>query len=125
MTTQTKDLPALPEPDSYCTHADSHEYDVFSADQMRKYALEAIQASATSAPAEWQDIETAPKTSKAILIYCAERENIYTVTWVRNEEFPWSGKWRHVAGDFLTAVATHWQPLPPPPGTTPQPAEGA
>ncbi|MES1979594.1 MAG: hypothetical protein V4451_16250 [Pseudomonadota bacterium] len=31
-------LPELPEPDSYCTHKDSHEYDVYTADQMRAYA---------------------------------------------------------------------------------------
>ena len=52
MTTETKDLPLLPEPNSYCTHADSHEYDVFTADQMHAYAIEAIRASATSAPSQ-------------------------------------------------------------------------
>lgn len=31
-------MPPLPEPDSYCTHKDSHEYDVFSAEQMQAYA---------------------------------------------------------------------------------------
>lgn len=29
--------PEMPEPDSYCTHADSHEYDVWSEASMRAY----------------------------------------------------------------------------------------
>lgn len=61
---------------------------------------------------EWQPIETAPKTSKAILIHCAERKNTYTVTWARDPEYPWSGKWKHFPGDYLTEVATHWMLLP-------------
>jgi len=60
----------------------------------------------------WQPIETAPKNSKAILVHCAERKNTYTVTWARDDEFPWSGKWKHFAGDFLNEVPTHWMPLP-------------
>jgi hypothetical protein len=32
-------LPPLPECDSYCTHKDTHEYDVFTAEQMKEYAL--------------------------------------------------------------------------------------
>ena len=64
---------------------------------------------------QWQPIETAPKTSKAILVHCAERKNTYTVTWMRDEEFPWSGKWKHFAGGFLTEAPSHWMPLPAPP----------
>ena len=64
---------------------------------------------------QWQPIETAPKTSKAILVHCAERKNTYTATWVRDEEFPWSGKWKHFAGGFLTEAPSHWMPLPAPP----------
>jgi hypothetical protein len=60
----------------------------------------------------WKPIETAPKTLKAILIYCAERKNTYTATWARDEEFPWSGKWKHFPGNFLNEVPTHWMPLP-------------
>lgn len=41
-TTAAGELPPLPEPNSYCTHADSHEYDVFDADQMRAYATAAL-----------------------------------------------------------------------------------
>lgn len=36
------ELPPLPECDSFCTYADDHEYEVFTADQMRAYAEEAI-----------------------------------------------------------------------------------
>lgn len=61
---------------------------------------------------EWQPIETAPKTSKAILIHCAERKNTYTARWVRDEEYPWSGKWHHFPGGVLSEVATHWMSTP-------------
>ena len=64
------------------------------------------------APERWQPIKTAPKTSKAILVHCADRKNTFTVTWARDEEFPWIGKWKHFAGDFLTETPTHWMPIP-------------
>lgn len=38
----TPQMPALPEPDSYCTHADSHEYDVWNAAQMRAFRAEGV-----------------------------------------------------------------------------------
>lgn len=63
----------------------------------------------------WKPIETAPKTSKAILVHCAERKNTYTATWVRDEEFPWSGKWKHFSGDFLNEAPSHWMSMPAPP----------
>lgn len=55
MTTQTKDLPPLPKP---AVHAFSDINESFlranhyTADQMHEYALEAIRASATSAPSQ-------------------------------------------------------------------------
>jgi hypothetical protein len=36
------ELPPLPECDSYCTHADDHLYDVFTAEQMHAYARAAL-----------------------------------------------------------------------------------
>jgi len=81
---------------------------------VRGQAHEAI-AIMRKEPQGWMPIETAPKTSKAILVYCAERKNTFTVTWARDEEYPWSGKWKHFVGDLLNAVPTHWMPLPPPP----------
>ena len=78
-------------------------------------ALEIEAAIMRKEPQGWMPIETAPKTSKAILVYCAERKNTFTVTWARDEEYPWSGKWKHFVGDLLNAVPTHWMPLPPPP----------
>lgn len=35
------ELPPLPECDSYCTHKHLHDYEVFTAEQMREYALAA------------------------------------------------------------------------------------
>ena len=67
----------------------------------------------------WLPIASAPKSSKTIIVYCAERKNTYTVTWWRDEEFPWSGKWKHSHGDYLSETPTHWMPLPTPPKEAP------
>lgn len=65
----------------------------------------------------WQPIETAPKTSKAILVYCAERKNIYTANYGKVGGFLQADGWRHFGnGGDMTEAPTHWQPLPPPPG---------
>jgi hypothetical protein len=59
--------------------------------------------------ADWQMIETAPKGSKYILVWCPERQNQYMVTW--NDS---ASKW-DVFGSFgnsLNEVATQWRPLP-------------
>ena len=61
---------------------------------------------------KWQPIETAPKTLKSILVYCAERKNIYTASWVRNAEYPSSGKWHHFPGGPLKEIPTHWMLIP-------------
>ena len=110
MTKEEHALPPLPEatPAGYIAKT---EY-FYTAKQMREYALAAIMR---KEPQGWMPIETAPKTSKAILVYCAERKNTFTVTWARDEEYPWSGKWKHFVGDFLNDAPTHWMPLPPPP----------
>jgi hypothetical protein len=77
-----------------------------------KHLMATQPAAQPSVPEGWQPIGTAPKTSKAILVHCADRKNTFTVTWARDEEFPWSGKWKHFAGDFLTETPTHWMPIP-------------
>jgi hypothetical protein len=61
----------------------------------------------------WQPIETAPKTSRARLVWCPENMCIYCVSW--NDKRGWiifGGGWRDVIQG-----ATHWRPLPPPPVT--------
>ena len=67
----------------------------------------------------WQPIETAPKSTKSILVHCAERGNSYVVTW--REDLEESG-WLHFGGCFyrLTETPTHWMPLP----AAPAPAGG-
>lgn len=59
----------------------------------------------------WQPIETAPKSRKAIMVYCAERKNIYVVT---GSEIDSRG-WKIFGGSFLTESPTHWMPMPTPP----------
>ena len=58
---------------------------------------------------EWKPIETAPRTSKAILVWCPERKNIYIVCWF--------DEWQHFCGTgrTLNETPTHWMPLPEPP----------
>jgi hypothetical protein len=70
---------------------------------------------ATGAAGGWRPIETAPKSAKAIMVHCSERQNTYVVYH--------NGKWHHFGGfSELTETPTHWQPLPTPPN--PQPTEG-
>ncbi|PJL51460.1 hypothetical protein B9Y74_05545 [Stenotrophomonas maltophilia] len=62
----------------------------------------------TRAP-QWQPIESAPKTTRSILVWCPERQNQYMVYWDRLG----AGEWRNFGGcTVLTEVPTHWQPLP-------------
>lgn len=68
----------------------------------------------------WQPIETAPKASKAILVHCADRKNTYTATWAPDEEFPWSGKWKHFPGGFIDEAPTHWMPMLDDPAPRPE-----
>lgn len=70
----------------------------------------------------WQPIETAPKTSHAIMVWCPEWCNTYEVTWNSifhlSDEWPERRKpgWQHFGGDRrLLEVPTHWRHLPMPP----------
>ena len=61
---------------------------------------------------DWRPIETAPKTTRSILVWCPERKNQYMVYWDDRYE----GEWRTVGGGTaLTEEPTHWHPLPSPP----------
>ena len=59
----------------------------------------------------WQPIESAPKSTRSILVHCAEYGNTYVVTW--REDVEESG-WLHFGGCFdrLTETPTHWMPQP-------------
>jgi hypothetical protein len=43
---------------------------------------------------KWQPIETAPKTTKARLVWCPEFENMYLVTWDRDAWIYFGGRRR-------------------------------
>ena len=62
-------------------------------------------------PDGWQPIESAPKSTRSILVHCAEYGNTYVVTW--REDVEESG-WLHFGGCFdrLTETPTHWMPQP-------------
>jgi len=66
---------------------------------------------------EWQDISSAPKTSKAIMVYCADRQNIYIVSWGKHGGFTGIQGWKIFGSnwDLSYEEPTHWKPLPSPP----------
>jgi hypothetical protein len=55
----------------------------------------------------WRPIETATPDTKARLVWCPERQNIYAVSW--------HAGWMVFGGGYLDEEPTHWKPLPPPP----------
>lgn len=73
----------------------------------------------------WQPVESAPKNTKARLVWCPERQNVYLVSWWC--EFDGTHcRWEHFGGyhQQLEEPATHWlslDALPPPP--SPEEAE--
>ena len=58
---------------------------------------------------EWQPIETAVKNSKARLVWCAEHQNTYIVTWLEGHG------WLIFGGRLLTEDPSYWSELPKPP----------
>lgn len=61
---------------------------------------------------EWRDIASAPKTTRAILVHCPERQNTYAVSWDDLQ-----GCWAYFGGSHreLMEEPTKWMPLPLPP----------
>lgn len=66
---------------------------------------------------KWMPIETAPRDSTARLVWVPENKCIYCVSWKRDEEYPWSGRWVIFGGGWRDVIQrpTHWMPLPEPP----------
>lgn len=71
---------------------------------------------------EWQPIETAPKDSKARLVWEPNDKNIFCVSWSEGYGDPADGDepipgWYIFgsAGWLYPIKATHWMPLPQPP----------
>lgn len=97
-----------------CTDGPEVHIDTLADDRVgaeERAAQAAIDAWNTRAP-QWQPIESAPKTTRSILVWCPERQNQYMVFWDSRYE----GEWRTVGGGTsLTEQPTHWQPLPVPP----------
>lgn len=68
----------------------------------------------------WMPIETAPKTSRAILVWVPENQCIYAASWREHQSPPsptYPGGWVAFGGDWREHMqhATLWQPLPAPP----------
>lgn len=80
-------------------------------------SFEAYAIAAIEALDKWQPIETAPKTSKSIMVYCADRKNTYIVNWGKCNGFLGKDCWKIFGGssDLSYEEPTHWQPLPEPP----------
>lgn len=73
-------------------------------------------AEAAEARVAWQPIETAPKDSKAILVWCPENLCCYAVS-CGGVTDKYLGHWVIFGGAFsrLCHEPTHWMPLPSPP----------
>jgi len=71
----------------------------------------------------WNPIETAPKNSSSILIYCPRsgRKPVCEAWWAIAYEGDHGGHWQTPIGPsgrgytILETAPTHWMPLPPPP----------
>lgn len=58
---------------------------------------------------EWQPIETAPKTTRHILVWLPAIQCTAIASW-------WDDKWTHAfGGSMYPNEPTHWMPLPAPP----------
>jgi hypothetical protein len=110
-------LPPLPEPDSHCTYKDDHEYDVFTADQMRAYALAALAVRGAQAGDAWISVEDRLPEKETDVLAWAGRGGIVVAGMFYGD---WLAVWR--PGRPLDV--THWQPLPAAP-TKGQPEGGA
>lgn len=64
---------------------------------------------------EWQPIETAPRSGKAILVWVPNNLCVYCVNWYQPQ-----GVWQIFGGEVRAqlALATHWMPTPKPPEQT-------
>jgi len=76
------------------------------------YTTPPAQPSPVQEPVAWQPIETAPKGSVAILVWCPKRMNIYAA-------YPYKSDWCAFGGGVLSETPTHWMPMPAAPGSTP------
>jgi hypothetical protein len=125
-------LPPLPAPHSFIGFSDVKRAteDVYSAAQMREYALAAL--SAVQAVPGWRDIESAPKDGTEILAWredCgpfmakwSSAEELRTMTDKEREELDEESRWQEdwfggdsEMGGFRcdgSEAPTHWQPLP-------------
>ena len=77
-------------------------------------ALESARDEMSARIPQWLPIETAPRNSKARLVWCQERRNTYAVNWYGNDWYIFGAC--HL---MLQETATHWMPLPPPPSDKP------
>jgi hypothetical protein len=81
-----------------------------------------LAAGAALQPAQWKPIETAPKDSSRILIYCPKSNRpVQEVWWAIPYEGAVRGYWSTPIGPtgrgytILETSPTHWMPLPPAP----------
>ncbi len=72
---------------------------------------------------EWQDISTAPKTSKSILVWVPSNKCVFAVTWGEYHMYDESIRfgWLIFGGSARSFLnnpeqgPSHWQPTPEPP----------
>ena len=62
----------------------------------------------------WLPMETAPRTTKTILVWCPERQNTHAVYWRDGKPEGWCFAGSGVVR-VVTEEPTDWMTLPPPP----------
>lgn len=60
----------------------------------------------------WMPIETAPKTTKSILVHCSEMRNTYVVAWSHTRDGGEGWVYFCPGNYMLIEEPTHWMPLP-------------
>lgn len=90
--------------------------------------LSALKAERERAAQVWRSIETAPKDGTTILLYLADEGFSTLGRWRLDADDPsddgafWlpaMDEWADTTGETALHHATHWQPLPSPPGDRP------
>lgn len=83
----------------------------------REELASALQPTPMSVAEAWQPIDTAPKDTKARLIWCPSNRCVFCACWEKGGTPGYKAGWAVFGGGWRECLqgATHWMPLPEPP----------
>ena len=92
------------------TEVNEHRWDLLARidSALAGSAISLIEAAAQAA--EWQPIESAPRTGNPVLLWKEATKEHYVAAWIYGDHPGWC-----TPDGFEIYRATHWMPLPPPP----------